>query len=282
VNDERSIARGERRLAGALTAFGIAAADVTALPALNPWARTPRTFAITTATRERIKIRFARRARYAARAAHLTARFGDPRVAPPLAVRGTAMMERWVDGEALSTLSLDRSHVDAAAEILAAIHAVGARSTRTTTMLLPRLSRQLAELTAAGTVARPTALRLERLVVRQLPKEAAWGVTHGDLCDENLVVGTNGALSSIDNEAFCWGFLDYDLARTWYRWPMPAWAEARFSRRYWTLRGEPGQTEAWRVLATVKGLHIRLRAGSPAQLESLALRRILESDSARA
>jgi hypothetical protein len=60
---------------------------------------------------------------------------------------------------------------------------------------------------------------------------------------------------SIDNERVRIDFLDYDLARTWVRWPMPAASHDRLERRYATWgRTPPGPTEAgaWRLCAAVK------------------------------
>jgi Ser/Thr protein kinase RdoA (MazF antagonist) len=280
----RDVTYGERRLATALARLEIEPVSVTTLEALKPWSRAPRTFEIATGEGERLKIRFARRARYAARAQHLTTLLGDPRIRPPVAVSGTAMVEHWVEGEPLSSVRLEARHVDAAADMLAAVHLFEPRAgLRATTRSVSRMRRQSADLVAAGLISRDSAARLERLVDRSLPPRASWGLTHGDFCDENIVVGADGTLSSVDNELFGFGFLDYDVARAWYRWPMPAWAENRFSRRYDATSGrscDHEETQAWRAVATVKALTIRLRARSAADPELRALRRILADSSA--
>lgn len=281
----KSTLRGERRLAAALTELGIVPVAVAPLPALKPWSRTPRTYSVTTPAHDRLKIRFARRARFAGRAARLTAQLADPRVASPIAVSGAAMVERWVEGEPLSSLTLSRPHVDAAADILATVHGFGTPRQRATGALAERISCRLARVAAAGMVPQAEARRLERLIAERLPPYASWGLTHGDFCDENLVVGVDESLASIDNELVCFGFLDHDLARTWYRWPMPAWAEERFLRRYDATSGRcrsPEEMQAWRAIATVKGLWIRHVTGSPADLELHALSRLAGGHADRA
>jgi thiamine kinase-like enzyme len=50
--------------------------------------------------------------------------------------------------------------------------------------------------------------------------DTAAGVIHRDLCPENMVRQPSGALCVIDVESAGIGARAYDLARTWYRWPM--------------------------------------------------------------
>jgi thiamine kinase-like enzyme len=88
-----------------------------------------------------------------------------------------------------------------------------------------------------------------------LPSRSARGPVHGDLCAENLVVTPDGRIVSIDNERVRIDFLDYDLARTFVRWPMSDSLRERFERRYTTWgRSVPEAREvsAWRVCAAVK------------------------------
>ena len=273
----RAALRGERRLAAALGALEIVPASVTPLAALQPWSRTPRTYEVVTATDERLKIRFARRARFAERAARLTRRLGDPRVPPPLAVSGTAMVERWVEGEPLSSLPLSGARVDAAADLLASIHR-SAAGRRSTARLCASVARRATALVEHGLLSPEIAAWLGRLVAETLPAEAAWGVTHGDFCAENLVVAGGGLLASIDNEQFAWGFPAYDVARSWYRWPMPAWAEERFARRYAAGSGTacgPVETQAWRAVAVVRALQYRRASRSSPAGALRALARVL-------
>jgi thiamine kinase-like enzyme len=111
-----------------------------------------------------------------------------------------------------------------------------------------------------------------------LPASSPWGLTHNDFCAANLVIGEDSRLFSIDNELFARGFLEYDVARVWYRWPMPAWAERRFLGRYRSVHSPiPPDAEqlAWRVVATLKGAHLRHRIGAPNDHALALLRRLL-------
>ena len=87
------------------------------------------------------------------------------------------------------------------------------------------------------------------------PIAAARGPVHGDLCAENLVLASDGRVISIDNERVRIDFLDFDLARTWTRWPMSARMHTRFERRYASWGRPvpaPSEAAAWRVCASVK------------------------------
>ena len=58
------------------------------------------------------------------------------------------------------------------------------------------------------------------IAISKRPQEAEVGIIHTDLCPDNLVISSDGRLRSVDNESLQIGYLDLDLARSWYRWPL--------------------------------------------------------------
>jgi thiamine kinase-like enzyme len=58
------------------------------------------------------------------------------------------------------------------------------------------------------------------------------GLTHGDFCAENLIVEKPDRIRIIDNEMLGVDALDWDVARTWYRWPMSRGQWAAYSEGY--------------------------------------------------
>jgi hypothetical protein len=65
----------------------------------------------------------------------------------------------------------------------------------------------------------------------------------------------------VDNEALSIGFLDFDLARSWYRWELGPEAWRRFLDRYAAHRSElPGEQpfRFWRIAATALGARVRV------------------------
>ena len=279
-------ARRAGRMATALTTLGIEPLEVVPIADAAAWSRSPRSFRVTTRRHGVVKVRLMRGPYRAVRATVLATQLGDPRVPVPLGCVGSTTVERWIDGVVLASTPLRAVHVDAAADLLAAIHGFegvhereGLPRQRRVAPVAARAARQLRELAAAKRLTSGESRRLLRIVTAGLPVTSAWGLTHNDFCAANLVIDRGGTLVSIDNELFVRGFLEYDVARVWYRWPMPDWAERRFARRYRSAH-EPvpaaGEQHAWRVVATLKGAHLRHRIGAPNADALAALRRLLQ------
>ena len=250
-------------LAAALEAFGIDAASVEPLTS-RPHTVPAGAYLVTTAAGRRLKIRFAHAARPAARSNRYLRLLADRRVPPPLAIEGRVMLDDWVEGTLLTVAPSDAA-VDGAADLLAGIHGFRGKGFPRDQSVSPierRMRRQLAELVAAGVVGKAIATELERIAGDGLPDRARWGLVHGDFCGENLVLTPEGTVVSIDNAHAGTGFFEYDLGRSWYRWPRPDAAVDDFERRYDGLTGrsaDPEERRAWRAAATVKGLHLRHR-----------------------
>jgi aminoglycoside phosphotransferase len=274
----------DKRLFAALDALGIEPATITPITGNPPWSRRARTFAVTSNDGTTVKARLLRRPAMAARVCTLAGALDDDCIAPPIAQVGAVLVEPWIEGTDLARQRLRAAHVDAAADLLARIHAFtgldGERLPRlqSTAPARARAEAQLAELTAAGALRRREAAGLHRLL-RHLPARARWGLTHKDLCADNFVVRPSGALAMIDNEHLGRSFLDYDVARTWYRWAMPDWAWARFTRRYRAARREhqpsPDADRAWRATVVLKSVQLRHRTGASMDAARGAVRALL-------
>jgi Ser/Thr protein kinase RdoA (MazF antagonist) len=282
----------------ALDALGIEASPVMPLVAPVAWSHTPRAYLVSTHDGRRVKVRRSRREDLARRAAVLSDRLGDRRVPPPLARAGRFTAELWVEGSPLSSLRLGGGHVDDAADLLASIHRFSGVTRQDQPLrpgpprlpMLPRLQRtapilrraeaQLVEVTRAARITSLEARHLGKILRNGLPISASWGLTHGDFCGDNLVFRPDGTLASVDNELLGHGFLEYDLARAWYRWPMPRWAGERFEGTYRSTVGvgkpAPEEQRAWRVAATLKGFHLRHRRGVSSERGLTLLRLLLE------
>jgi Ser/Thr protein kinase RdoA (MazF antagonist) len=205
----------------------------------------------------------------AARVDVLTRALDDARLPALVGRVGATTVEQWVEGTALPDRSARREHVTAAADILGTLH-------RFTGIGRERLPRQR----ALGDVGRRTTERLEQLADRgllsareaarlsriasDLPGRGAWGVIHTDFGGDNLVAGAAGGVVSIDNEHLVRGFLDFDVARSWYRWPLPHASWSAFVRAYENRAGREvpaSELRAWIVVAASLGVHRRLVLG---------------------
>jgi aminoglycoside phosphotransferase (APT) family kinase protein len=277
-------ARRRVRLHRVLAALDIEPVAVEPVADAMPWARAPRSFRVTTRRHGVMKVRLMRGRHRAQRAVALAAALADPRIPVPIGCVGAATVERWVDGTVLTPPMCRPEHIVEAAGLLAAIHRFPGLGpderlpgTRATPRFAARAAEQLRDLEVAGrlTTAEHDALSA---VLDGLPPRSAWGLTHNDFCASNLVLMDDGSLVSIDNEHFMRGFLEYDVARVWYRWPMPVPAAELFASVYRRQRGPtpPDEEErAWRAVASLKGAHHRLRVGAPDDEALRALRALI-------
>ena len=69
-------------------------------------------------------------------------------------------------------------------------------------------------------------------------------------------------MRSVDNEALGLGFFDHDLARSWYRWPLPSEGWRAFAGHYRAATGARTEASAptwafWRVLVVTGSAHLR-------------------------
>jgi aminoglycoside phosphotransferase (APT) family kinase protein len=220
----------------------------------------------------------------AQRASAFAAGLADPRIPVPIGCVGAATVERWVDGSVLASLPLQHEHVTAAADLLATLHRFpglrpdeGLPRARAVAPVGKRAGAQLRELATAGRITDAERDSLQA-VVEHLPATSAWGLTHNDFCGSNLVLAPGGSLVSIDNEHLVRGFLAYDLARVRYRWPMSTAMAHTFERAYGADRrsdSSADETRAWRLVATLKGAHLRHRIGAPNDDAVAALRALI-------
>jgi hypothetical protein len=191
----------------------------------------------------------------------------DPRLVRVLARRLNLTLEEWVPGACLDGTAIRDGHVTAGAALLGSLHAiarVGSRPVRRTVSTRPvreALEADLRTLRDAGAIDEDRARRLLAAAARHDPRVAATSVIHKDLCPENLVIDPHGALRAVDNEWMTVGPTGFDLARTWYRWPMsdPMWrsylsAYARFADPEPTL----AHFTFWRIAAVAKSARIRI------------------------
>jgi aminoglycoside phosphotransferase (APT) family kinase protein len=170
--------------------------------------------------------------------------------------------------------------------VLGRLHAtrdVGGRRVRTqrpTGPLVVATRDRLARLCARGAIAADDVRALRGVLRRFDPGRAVVGVTHNDFCPENVVERRGGELVAVDNEGMRIGFLDYDLARTWYRWAMPAPAWASFLDAYARWRDPGGYVRHapfWSVTALVKSAHVRFGRTDAADVPLRRLRDIAAS-----
>lgn len=201
----------------------------------------PRAFRLTTSAGRRMKLRILRTPRHAETEAYVLEAFdgdGFPRLCGRA---GRWLLLTWVDGVPATEASCTVDFVRRCAALQRRMHALrpppaSSSAWRTPEERVKRVAAHLDRLSGEGHLSTSDAERAQRVARQYAPASGLTGLGHGDLCAENIVVGADGAPFVIDNETTAVMPLDHDLARTWYRWPMPATHRQSYLDEYAAFR----------------------------------------------
>lgn len=189
---------------------------------------------------------------------------------------GRIVIEQWFRGPSLGDVAPTGNHFEESGRTLAMVH--GAVPIDTTNprggrfqLRLEKLRRSLVSLCAAGTMSRGAAAEILDGVMQRLPPIAHWGLMHRDFSPANLVLRRD-KVCCIDNVDVATGFLEEDLALTFFRWPMMEGEQRRFVHGY--ASGAVADSWAthrpfWSALALVAAAAWRYRGGWPNVQEPL-------------
>jgi hypothetical protein len=213
------------------------------------------------------------------RTEHLLRLLGDRYFPRIVARRGPAMLLQWIEGARLTSRRCQADVLRQCGFLQGWIHVqapTGPAVTNPPTE--PDWGARLDS--AAETLAKAELLPREageliRQALLSLPRAVPTGITHGDFCADNLIVQLPDRIYVIDNDTLQVGAPDYDLARTWYRWPMRRAQWAAYGEGYGQHRGL-ASFEAhfpyWSVLVLLESAvwHVAMGTGAV----SIPLRRL--------
>lgn len=195
----------------------------------------------------------------------------DPRYFPPvLAHHGRALLTRWIPGQSAGPDAWTRARLRTCGRLQADIHRLPVspeiaslrQQGRTWT---ERLDRWLADLVAGDALDAREARETSRLVADSAPPPARTGLCHTDFCSDNIIVTDAGGLCVIDNEGLSLDSPEFDLARTWYRWPMTPTQQAAYAEGY-AAPEHSARFAAhflhWALLAVLDSAAYRVRVGA--------------------
>jgi Ser/Thr protein kinase RdoA (MazF antagonist) len=181
---------------------------------------------------------------------------------------GRAFLTEWIEGTPLHHLAWTPRILEACGGVHAALHRVAVearpqwRSRRDPWET--RMAAALRLLVDAALLDAGMAGLAEALASRFAPRAVEVGMCHGDLCAENIVVDRDGRVVVVDNDNLAVDAWGYDIARTWYRWPM---TEAE-RRQYMAGYGRADHLAAvdahfihWVVVVLVEAAAYRVRVG---------------------
>lgn len=189
--------------------------------------------------------------------------------------RGAAILTGWVAGEPLSASETDVDLLRRCGAVHAFVHnrRPSPRASRSREHPEARLRRDLDALVSAGWLGRAEAAAAEEVASRHAPDDWAVGIVHDDFNHENLIHTEAGDVAVVDNETLSIGACAYDLARTWYRWPMSAAQRAAYLEGYQRHRSAEEfeiHFPFWAVIVLARGAAFRLRAARDGITEPIA------------
>lgn len=231
------------------------------------------TFRLTFADGSVVKGRRCEHRRQAERIQELAA-YLDPRHFPRIHRRhGCALLEEWVEGRPLAATT-DDGVFERSGAILASLHSVGLPRDRRLSARSyieasgPRVIQGLARLVRLNAVSKEDGAAARELAMSSIPRDLVPALVHGDFCGDNMVVDANGRVHPIDNESVIVHVPEYDLARTWYRWPMSERQRAAYETGYGdspAVARFRTHFDFWAILVLVESALFRLRVaiGAP-------------------
>ena len=194
-----------------------------------------------------------------------------------IAASGRCLIEQWLPGESLQGKAIDANLLEASGRTLARVHC--AITTRVVRLQDHRLRGRLKELRdcvlalrAGGVLGADAAQTILDDVLNRLPPTAHWGLMHRDFMPGNLIVHQD-RVASIDNVDVVPGFLEEDLALTFFRWPLSAAEQGHFLTGYGhgaVVDSWIAHESFWTTLALVAVAAWRHRSGWPNVHEPIA------------
>jgi aminoglycoside phosphotransferase (APT) family kinase protein len=194
---------------------------------------------------------------------------------------GRALLSEWVEGESLAGDDWPDVLLCRCGAAQAAAHAQAVETEDAAGEIAYRrrkLTEGLEVLVRARLLTADESAQLAALAAHAAPTSCAMGISLGDYCPDNIVCRPGGEPCLIDLETLSIASNDYDLGRTWYRWPMSAAQRAAFLDGYRAHR-DPSPFLAhlsfWHTAALVEGAVFRHRQHRPDLPAPLAALRVL-------
>jgi aminoglycoside phosphotransferase (APT) family kinase protein len=188
-----------------------------------------------------VKLRQVETADQAARVVAIRAQLPDAHFPRLLAISKSAMIEEWIPGRSAVEDRYDIGLLQEAGSLLASIHCAAPpkysfAKLRTISDRMRRMERQTGDLLDRGRLTEEDVAAIMELAQFHRPETLDAGIVHRDFAAENLVIGDDECIWIVDNETMTYDAFSYDLARTWYRWPLVGQAITHFLTGYQRIR----------------------------------------------
>jgi hypothetical protein len=184
-----------------------------------------------------------------------------------LARHHTAILSDWIDGTPLDRVPLTADLARRCGALHGLLHGTplppeNPYRPHTERRSAAGLRHGLDQFVRGGLIEAGEARALLALALDHAPATSAVGFVHCDFCSENIVRRESGNLCAVDSDALTVDALDYDLGRTWYRWPMSPSLRAAYLAGYDSVRSSRDfvtHFAHWAIAAAIAGAVFRLR-----------------------
>jgi phosphotransferase family enzyme len=206
--------------------IGVPLVEVTPLRGPGYPGYEPNSFRIDFADGRSLKGRRCGNARRAELVESVLRHLDHPALPKAVARSGEALLVEWAEGRPLDGPDCTPDLLSSCGALQGYMHSVPIPRQHpfagdvTMAARIEKLEQDLTALAAGRVLDDDEARRARELAVRCAPQHPDVGFVHRDFCAENLVLTPAGDIRVVDNEALAVDACDYDLGRTWHRWPM--------------------------------------------------------------
>jgi len=209
---------------------------------------------------------------------------GFPKV---LARSGKTLLMEWVEGQPLNSADCTLEGLRQCGALQGVMHCVQVPEGSPYQPHDPiqerhaKLKRDLTVLAETRVLNESEAQHSFSLAMRYAPRDYAIGFVHRDFCVENLIRRPSGDMCVIDNETLAIDAYDYDLGRTWYRWPLRLWQRQAYLdgyQRYRSAKDFLAHFPYWGIAAVVGAAVFRVQKHIQATLPPTRMLRLLLHD----
>jgi hypothetical protein len=206
----------------------------------------------------------------------------DPKIFPPvLAHHGCGLLTSWIPDGPIERSEWTSARLRACGRVHATLHRLPvpaglAHLRRRPVDWEERFGQLLDELVDRRAFDSGRAREIHRLAAVAAPSPRSTCVCHTDFCGDNIIITDAGAVCVIDNEGIAVDAPEYDLARTWYRWPLTPSQQRAYGEGYGAhehVAGFAAHFLHWAIMVLVESAAFRIRenaAGARIPLERLA------------
>jgi hypothetical protein len=255
---------------GLIDAVGVPVVEVRQVTTIPPVDGLRGSFRVTLADGQTLKARRLRTPSDVERVTRLSSILDSQFFPPIIAHRGCGVLTRWIPGVSMHSDDWTSTDLRMCGRVHAAIHRLPVTADLAPLRRAPvrseqRLEQLLGELVTRRAIDVDHANAVQYLTGVTAPPTQSTAVCHRDFCGDNIIISAAGHVCVVDNETIAIDSPEYDLARTWYRWPMTANQQRAYADGYGAhehVARFAAHFLHWALIVLVESVAYRARVGT--------------------